>query len=216
MGMGWYEYMSQSATASGSPRAGHLGVYHCTQPLQPAKSQIVVDSTLEAEWKYPLELATSSSGSSCQLASSTQRQALPLFSNRSKHRPLLPRPDARDPAAPAPDAAVPAAPQPLPPDPPPRRRHLAWAKLIRRVLDIDGLSCPRCAVPMVVLAFITDPPTLRKILDHLGLPSSPPLVLPARNAWEEFPIDDRGAWPVEDQQSLPDIEGQLGDPPDSS
>jgi len=69
---------------------------------------------------------------------------------------------------------------------------------------------------MVVLAFITDPPTLRKILDHLGLPSSPPPVLPARRAWEEFPIEDQGGWQAEDQQSLPDLEGQLGNPPDSS
>jgi len=136
-----------------------------------------------------------------------------VFSNRSKHRPLLPRPDAPDPATPASDIAVPGVPEP---DPPPRRHHLAWAKLLRRVLDIDALSCPKCATPMVVLAFITDPPTLRKILDHLGLPSSPPPVLPARRAWEEFPIEDQGGWQAEDQQSLPDLEGQLGNPPDSS
>jgi hypothetical protein len=43
-----------------------------------------------------------------------------------------------------------------------------------RVLSVDALTCPRCSAPIVVLAFITDPGVLRKILEHLGLPSSDP------------------------------------------
>jgi len=33
---------------------------------------------------------------------------------------------------------------------------------------------------MVVLAFLTDPPVVRRIFDHLHLPSVPPLVAPPR------------------------------------
>jgi hypothetical protein len=33
---------------------------------------------------------------------------------------------------------------------------------------------------MRILAFLTDPPTVRAVLVHLGLPDRPPLVAPAR------------------------------------
>ena len=33
---------------------------------------------------------------------------------------------------------------------------------------------------MVVIAFITDPGVVRKILEHLGLPTHPPQLAPAR------------------------------------
>ncbi len=55
-----------------------------------------------------------------------------------------------------------------------------WAQLLKRVLDVDALECPKCQTPMVVLAFLTDPRVLYKILDHLKLPSSPPETAPAR------------------------------------
>jgi hypothetical protein len=38
----------------------------------------------------------------------------------------------------------------------------------------------RFAAVMVVLAFITDPHVVKRILDHLHLPSVPPPVAPAR------------------------------------
>jgi len=92
-----------------------------------------------------------------------------------------PSPAARREAAalPASDPAPGQAP-PATPGPSPTPRHLSWASLLKRVLDVDALTCPRCNVPMVVLAFLTDPPVVRRILDHLHLPSVPPLVAPAR------------------------------------
>ncbi|MFZ5786214.1 MAG: hypothetical protein ACOY3Y_07200 [Acidobacteriota bacterium] len=75
------------------------------------------------------------------------------------------------------------------------------AQLIRRVLDIDALSCPRCALPMVGLAFVIDPPV-------------PPPVLPARSSWEDLPLDDRAGWLAEEQRTLPDLEVPLDDPPE--
>ncbi len=44
-----------------------------------------------------------------------------------------------------------------------RRR---WADLIRRVFELDPLLCP-CAGKLRVLAFITEPRVIRRILEHL-------------------------------------------------
>jgi len=72
------------------------------------------------------------------------------------------------------------------------RSRTPWATLLRRVFDVDALACPRCLTPMVVLAFITDPQALARILGHLGLPTSPPDLAPARLPIEEEapPLDD--------------------------
>lgn len=44
---------------------------------------------------------------------------------------------------------------------------------------------------MVVLAFITDPAALSRILQHLGLPTAPPPVAPARIPLEvDLPLDE--------------------------
>ena len=67
-----------------------------------------------------------------------------------------------------------------------RPRRLSWASLMKRVLDVDALSCPKCHVPMVVLAFLTDPDVIQKILKHLELPTASPPLLPDRCAVEEF------------------------------
>jgi hypothetical protein len=60
-----------------------------------------------------------------------------------------------------------------------------WAQLLRRVLHVDALACPRCStrdrtVPMTVLAFLTDPDVVGGILRHLGLPTTAPALVPAQ------------------------------------
>ena len=42
------------------------------------------------------------------------------------------------------------------------------------------LVCPLCGAEMRVIAFITDPPTIHDILVHLGEPTAPPRIAPAR------------------------------------
>jgi hypothetical protein len=66
-----------------------------------------------------------------------------------------------------------------------RPRYLSWACLLKRVLDVAALSCPRCHGPMVVLAFLSDPVVVEKILKHLELPTTPPPLGPDRSAVEE-------------------------------
>ena len=57
----------------------------------------------------------------------------------------------------------------------------SWAELLRRVFAIDVLTCPSCGSRRRLIALITDPPVLRKILRHLGLPAEPPALAPPRS-----------------------------------
>jgi hypothetical protein len=51
-----------------------------------------------------------------------------------------------------------------------------WARLIAQVYQVDPLVCPRCSAPMRILAVITEPEEVRKILRHLvKIGRSPPL-----------------------------------------
>ena len=41
-----------------------------------------------------------------------------------------------------------------------------WAALLRRNYEVDALACPRCAAPMRLVAVITDPAVITRILLH--------------------------------------------------
>ena len=60
------------------------------------------------------------------------------------------------------------------------RRAKAWAKLMARVGEELPLECPNCGGDIRLIAFITEPGPIRKILTHLGEPLEPPSVSPAR------------------------------------
>ncbi len=61
-----------------------------------------------------------------------------------------------------------------------RPRRLGWAQLLKRVLDVDGLTCRRCQSSRKIIAFIQETSAARQILQHVGLPHSPPPIAPAR------------------------------------
>ena len=42
------------------------------------------------------------------------------------------------------------------------------------------MVCPRCGAEMRIIAFITGPSVLRDVLVHLGEPTTPPRIAPAR------------------------------------
>ena len=70
-----------------------------------------------------------------------------------------------------------------PPVPPPltdRSRRLPWAELLRRVHKVDVETCKRCGGRVEIIAYITEPTTVSRILGHLDLPTEPPLRAPAR------------------------------------
>jgi len=58
--------------------------------------------------------------------------------------------------------------------------RIAWAKLMARVGEEFPLQCPSCGGDIRLIAFITEPGPIRKILTHLGEPLEPPTLAPAR------------------------------------
>jgi len=48
-----------------------------------------------------------------------------------------------------------------------RESRFAWTRLLVKIYEGDALRCSRCGSPMKVLAVITDPSEVRRILLHL-------------------------------------------------
>ena len=51
---------------------------------------------------------------------------------------------------------------------------MSWARLLKRVFDIDIEHCPNCGGALKIIAAIEYPPVIVKILSHLGLPTRAP------------------------------------------
>ncbi len=45
-------------------------------------------------------------------------------------------------------------------------KRQAWARLLRKVFEVDPLLCPRCQETMEIVAWILDPKTVDRILSH--------------------------------------------------
>ena len=56
-----------------------------------------------------------------------------------------------------------AAPVPVPLH---QARH-RWAESLRRIFEVEPLKCPRCGQTMRIVAFITEPQVIDRILDSL-------------------------------------------------
>ncbi len=109
----------------------------------------------------------------------------------------LVRPDA-DEAMPAVAAAALGTAPAHPPEhaeaaPHRKAARYAWALLLARIYQVFPLLCPKCGGKMRLIAFITEPWVIRDILDHLGVPTSPPRLLPARGPplWDGFDVTSR-------------------------
>ena len=60
--------------------------------------------------------------------------------------------------------------------------RLSWAKLLKRVFDLDLQHCPNCGGELKIIAAILEQPVIEKILTHLGLQARAPPPAPARPA----------------------------------
>ena len=59
--------------------------------------------------------------------------------------------------------------------------RMSWARLLKRVCDIDVERCPHCGGTLKIIAAIEEPSVITKILAHLGLPTRAPPRSPARS-----------------------------------
>jgi hypothetical protein len=58
--------------------------------------------------------------------------------------------------------------------------RMGWARLLKRVFDLDLEHCPQCGGAFRIIAAIEAPAVIVKILTHLGLPARAPPRAPAR------------------------------------
>ncbi len=58
--------------------------------------------------------------------------------------------------------------------------RLSWARLLKRVFDIDLEHCPQCGGSLKIIAAIVEPSVIARLLAHLGLPTRAPPRSPAR------------------------------------
>lgn len=71
----------------------------------------------------------------------------------------------------------------------------SWARLIKKIYEVDPLLCPKCGGSMRIIAFIEDCKVIKKILDWLGIyefrrDRPPPKALSAADLFDEFAQDD--------------------------
>ncbi len=80
---------------------------------------------------------------------------------------------------------------------------LCWGLLLVPIYECLSLLCPRCGEPMRIIAFVLDPPVIERILTHIGQPTAPPMILPARSPPQAETDFDQVAgsveWPEMDQ-----------------
>ena len=98
-------------------------------------------------------------------------------------------------------------------EPAPLAVRQAWARLIRKVYEVDPLLCPRCGGTMRMIAVIEQPAVIRQILDHLGIAQhhadrSPPITRPADSCGNASFVRESPAWSYDPRAADP----PLGDP----
>jgi len=66
----------------------------------------------------------------------------------------------------------------------------SWARLIRKIYEVDPLVCQKCKGQIRIISFIEEQEIVKKILKHLGLylvRSRPPTRAPPRYLWLNSP-----------------------------
>ena len=94
------------------------------------------------------------------------------YSNRT--RKALPPNDGSQTCVTAPKPPEPDFDKPCSPD------RASWARLIRKVFEVDPLLCGKCGTEMKIIAVLTDPKVVDRIIVHLqqtdppAAPRAPP------------------------------------------
>jgi len=61
-----------------------------------------------------------------------------------------------------------------------KKSRISWARLLKRIFGIDVETCNLCGGKVKIISAIEDPKVIKKILDHVGIPSVAPAPKPAR------------------------------------
>ena len=56
-----------------------------------------------------------------------------------------------------------------------------WAQLLARIYGVFALQCSRCGGRVHLIGFVTEPATVRQILEHVGERTTAPVIAPARS-----------------------------------
>jgi hypothetical protein len=68
-----------------------------------------------------------------------------------------------------------------------KKTRISWARLLKRIFGIDVETCNLCGGKVKIISAIEDPKVIKKILDHVGIPSVAPAPKPARGPPEVDP-----------------------------
>ncbi len=71
----------------------------------------------------------------------------------------------------------------------------AWARLIKKVYEVDPMLCPKCGAEMRLMAIIEEDEVIEKILRHLHL-------WDPRPSSQASPPEEEGDWPANSQIPL--------------
>ncbi len=75
--------------------------------------------------------------------------------------------------------------------------HYLWAMLLARIYEVLPLVCPHCGGEMRIIAFVSEPEPIKRVLEHIGEASTPPPISRARAPpIEEADLDQSipGVW----------------------
>jgi hypothetical protein len=175
-------------------RAGleHLARYLARPPIGTDRLTQLPDGRVALRFKRPF-----SDGTEAVVFTPREliERLLPLIPRPRKHTIrfhgiLAPAAGWRSKVVPSSKTEAPPKKSPAPEQHPPSYR-LPWADLLRRVFLVDALECPRCHGRMRVVAAVTEPGAIERILRHLGEHSTPPSIAGPRAP----PSDDEEAAP---------------------
>ena len=154
----------------------HLARYLARPPIATDRLTRLPDGRLALRFKRPF-----TDGTEAVVFTPLEliERLLPLIPRPRKHTIrfhgiLAPAAGYRSKVVPA--AATSKSPKDTPGPERPTPHRLPWAELLRRVFLVDVLDCPRCHARMRIVAAVTEPGAVDRILRHLGERSQVPLV----------------------------------------
>ena len=81
-----------------------------------------------------------------------------------------------------------------------------WAQLLAHIYGVFPLKCSGCGGRIRLVGFITEPATVRQILEHVGEPTIALAITPARSPPLEMKIGQELAAPVAVFEAIPELE----------